>query len=334
MNRVWDKLPESARDQVREKSQPDFVTPMKATLVHEYFSDPEWLYERKLDGERSLIHKESGSVSLLSRNRKEKGQTYPEIRDAAVGLPGNFILDAELVTFEGKVTSFKRLQKRMHVREPGPRRLEAVPVYAYVFDVVYLDGYDLTNLSLNERKRVLKGAFDWNDPIRLLPYRRKEGEAFLAEACSKGWEGLIAKDGRSRYLSRRSRRWLKFKCGHRQEVVIGGFTEPKGSRVGFGALLLGYFDQDGDFLYAGKVGTGFDDAFLESFRRRLDRIERETSPYKDFDSDDSDTHWVRPEFVGEVGFTEWTREGRLRHPRFLGLRDDKKAAEVTREGYS
>lgn len=334
MNKALEKLPESARDQIREKAQPDFVTPMKATLVHEHFSDPEWFYERKLDGERSLIHKKSGSVTLYSRNRKKKGGTYPEIKEAVGELSGDFILDAELVTFDGKVTSFKRLQRRMHVTDPGPQRLKEVPVYAYVFDVIYLDGYDLTNLPLEERKRVLRAAFDWKDPIRHLPYRKEKGEAYLEEARSKGWEGLIAKDAQSKYLSRRSKRWLKFKCGHQQEVVIGGFTEPKGGRVGFGALLLGYFNKDGDFIYAGKVGTGFDDAFLESFRRKLDKIERKTSPYKDFDSGDAGTHWVRPKIVGEVGFTEWTREGRLRHPRFLGLRDDKKAAEVTREDKS
>ncbi|MDI5890856.1 non-homologous end-joining DNA ligase [Halomonas rhizosphaerae] len=323
-------LPAEARSKLKRAPQPGFVEPMKATLVHEPFSDPDWIYERKLDGERCLLHKKGRTVTLYSRNEKKKNSTYPEIAEAVGSLDGSCILDSEIVTFDGKVTSFKRLQKRIHRKAPGDDILRECPVYAYAFDILYLDGYDLTDLPLRERKKVLRRAFEWASPLRVLPYRNAEGEAYLKEASKKGWEGLIAKDARSSYVHRRSRQWLKFKCGHRQEMVIAGYTEPKGERVGFGALLLGYYE-DGELRYAGRVGTGFDDAFLTSFHKTMQREERDTSPYADDMEEDADIHWIEPRFVGEVGFTEWTQDGCLRHPRFLGLRDDKDPQEVRRE---
>ncbi|WFM72263.1 non-homologous end-joining DNA ligase [Halomonas sp. CKK8] len=323
-------LSENARAKMKKASQPGFVEPMKATLVDEPFSDPDWIYERKLDGERCLLHKKGRTVALYSRNEKRKNHTYPEIAEAVSKLDGDFILDSEIVTFDGKVTSFKRLQKRIHRKAPDADILREFPVYAYAFDILYLEGYDLTDLPLRERKKVLRRAFEWASPLRLLPHRNEQGEAYLKEASKKGWEGLIAKDARSPYVHGRSRSWLKFKCGHRQEMVIAGYTEPKGERVGFGALLLGYYE-DGALRYAGRVGTGFDEAFLTSFHKTMQREERDTSPYADDMEEDADIHWIEPRFVGEVGFTEWTQDGRLRHPRFLGLRNDKDPQEVRRE---
>lgn len=323
-------LTEADKARLEESSQPGFVSPMKATLVHEYFSHPDWIYERKLDGERCLAHKRGASVTLYSRNEKEKNQTYPEIAEAIGTQKGSFILDGEIVTFEGRRTSFKRLQKRIHQKNPGADLLKDYPVFFYVFDILYLDGFDLTDLPQRTRKAVLREAVASGDPIRILPFRNEKGEAYLQEAAHKGWEGLIAKEAGARYVHKRSKKWLKFKCDQRQEMVIAGFTEPQGERVGFGALLLGYYDA-GDLRYAGRVGTGFEDAFLESFHQRLQKQERPTSPFADFDPEESDIHWVEPKFVGEVGFTEWTREGRLRHPRFLGLRDDKAPRSVVRE---
>jgi len=160
-------------------------------------------------------------------------------------------------------------------------------------------------------------------------HRNRDGESYFKEACKKGWEGVIAKRAASEYQHKRSADWLKFKCAEGQELVIGGFTAPKGSRIGFGALLVGYYE-DGALHYAGKVGTGFDDEFLAEFRKRLDRLARKTSPFAE-QIGEKDVTWVSPELVGEFGFTEWTRSGKLRHPRFLGLRWDKAPEEVVRE---
>lgn len=180
---------------------------------------------------------------------------------------------------------------------------------------------------------MLRRALNFEDPLRCyLNHFNETGEAYHSKACEKGWEGAIAKDATAVYVSSRSEKWLKFKCTRSQKFVIVGYTDPSGSRVGFGALLLGYYDEHGDLSYAGKVGTGFNDAFLQSFAQTLRALERQATPVESGDVPaDSDVHWVLPEKVGEVGFTEWTADNRLRHPRFLGLRRDKDAAEVVRE---
>jgi ATP-dependent DNA ligase len=179
---------------------------------------------------------------------------------------------------------------------------------------------------------LLREAIDFDDPIRLTTHRNGKGQELFAEACRKGWEGLIAKRADSPYTDRRSRDWLKFKCERGQELVVGGFTDPQGSRSGFGALLLGYFD-DGELRYAGKVGTGFDEATLADISGRLRKLEISSPPFADTTAIErgGQVHWVEPELVAQVAFVEWTRHGRLRHPRFLGLRDDKSAREVVRE---
>jgi len=317
------------RDKLEPAALPAWVDPMLATLVHDHFSSAEWIYERKLDGQRALAFAGDGTTRLMTRNRNELSATYPELVDALSGRDRSFVVDGEVVAFDGKVTSFSRLQKRMQIKDAEKARATEVPVYYYVFDIMHWDGHDLTALPLRSRKALLKRALAFDDPVRYATHRNADGEAFLKEACGKGWEGLIAKRAASAYLSKRSRDWLKFKCGAGQELVIGGYTEPKGERHGFGALLVGYFD-DGDLRYAGKVGTGFDDAFLKDFAKRLSRASRATSPFADDVSEEGVT-WVTPKFVGEFGFTEWTSSGKLRHPRFLGLRDDKPAEKVIRE---
>lgn len=304
---------------------------MLATLTHDTFSDPEWIYERKLDGVRCLAFRQGERVRLLSRNRKPMNDTYPELVEA-LGKQActDFVADGEIVAFEGNRTSFSRLQQRIGIRDPDEARRMGVGVYLYLFDLLHLDGHDTTQLALHDRKRLLKRALSFGGHVRFTPHRVEAGEEALEEACRKGWEGLIAKRAASRYVHSRSREWLKLKCGNRQELVIGGYTDPKGSRVGFGALLVGYYDEDGALRYAGKVGTGYDDAFLEAFGRRLAGLERETCPFAR-EPRAKGVHWVSPHFVGEVGFTEWTKDGRLRHPRFLGLREDKSPKHVTRE---
>jgi bifunctional non-homologous end joining protein LigD len=209
------------------------------------------------------------------------------------------------------------------------RHQRPVPVFYYVFDIVWLDGYDVRSLPLRSRKSLLRNALSFRDAIRLTPHRHIKGEELFRETCRKGWEGLIAKRADSRYSSTRSRDWLKFKCARGQELVVGGYTAPRGSRIAFGALLV----VDGDRLrYAGKVGTGFDELALRELAGRMRELRSDSSPFDDPGSiRERDVTWVAPELVAEVGFTEWTRHDRLRHPRFLGLRDDKSATEVVRE---
>ncbi|NMT63879.1 non-homologous end-joining DNA ligase [Marinobacter orientalis] len=325
-----DKFSAEEKQKLKAQRQPAFVEPMKARLTENYFDDEAWLYERKLDGVRFIAGKKSGKVTLYSRNRKLRNKTYPEIVEGLENLEGDFLVDGEIVAFSGNRSSFSRLQQRMQVRDPDRELLRSVPVCAYLFDILFVDGYDLRKLPLRRRKAILKSAFEFADPIRYLPHRNREGKAYLAQACDKGWEGIIAKDGASVYRSARSGDWLKFKCQQGQEFVIGGFTRPQGSRVGFGALEVGYYEGD-KLRYAGRVGTGFSDEFLESFYRRLVQIKRKTSPFDDVSSADEDVTWVDPRLVAEIGFTEWTDDGKLRHPRFLGLRDDKEAKDVVRE---
>jgi bifunctional non-homologous end joining protein LigD len=312
--------------------QPGWLAPELATLTQDRFSDPAWLYERKLDGERCLAYRDGGQLCLLTRNQKHVSATYPEIAAALAAQEGaDFIVDGEVVAFDGAATSFSRLQQRLGVRDPGPDLLRAVPVYYYLFDVLWAQGRDVRPLPLRERKRLLRRLLGWNDPLRYSTHRVHDGEAYYAHACASGWEGLVVKHGDSPYRAGRSRDWLKFKCQNAQEFVIGGWTDPQGTRSGFGALLIGYYDPDGQLVYAGKVGTGFDEAMLASLSAKLAGLERRSTPFDRGTLPRAGVHWVEPCLVGQVAFSEWTGGGQLRHPRFQGLRRDKDPASVTRE---
>jgi DNA ligase D-like protein (predicted ligase) len=242
----------------------------------------------------------------------------------------HFIVDGESVAFEGNVTSFARLQDRMHIEDPKETRQSGLAVYHYLFDLLYLDGYDTTQVGLRHRKLLLKRALSFDDPLRLVIHRNGEGEAFFEEACRRGWKGIIAKQADSPYLHSRSRKWLKFKCVNRQEFVIGGYTEPLGERIGLGALLLGYYEGD-ELIYVGKVGTGFDNQTLRRLSERLRSLERETPAFAEDDLSTHEVHWVEPQLVAEIGFEEWTDFGKLRQPRFHGLRQDEDPRDVVKE---
>src|SRR5215475_14821021 len=312
--------------------QPGWMDPELATLTQDRFSDPAWIFERKLDGERCLAFRSGKGVRLMTRNQKEDTSTYPEITQAlAAQKAGDFIIDGEIVAFEGSQTRFARLQQRLGVRHPGPDLLAEVPVFFYIFDVLWADGRDLRPLPLRERKRILRDLLAFDGPLRFTEHKDTDGEAYYRQACASGWEGLIAKRADAPYHAGRSRDWLKFKCESGQEFVIGGFTDPQGSRTGFGALLLGYYDPDGQLVYAGKVGTGFNQRVLDSLHAQLVKLEQDRPAFDRGHLPRSHGHWVRPKLVGEVGFSEWTTDGQLRHPRFQGLRDDKDPAEVVRE---
>ena len=314
------------------REQPAWIAPQLATLTRDRFSDPKWIFERKLDGERCLGFRDGQRLRLMTRSQNDVTRSYPEIAAALRAQPcGDFIVDGEIVALAGSRTSFARLQRRLGIRDPGQALRAEVPVCFYLFDVLWAPGRDVRPLPLLERKRLLAALLSFDDPLRYTEHRVADGEAYFREACASGWEGLIAKRADARYQSGRSRYWLKFKCESAQEFVIGGYTDPQGSRTGFGALLLGYYERDGRLRYAGKVGTGFDQRTLASLHAALAALERRQPAFDRGDLPRSRVHWVEPRLVGQVGFSEWTAEGQLRHPRFQGLRRDKDPADVVRE---
>jgi DNA ligase D-like protein (predicted ligase) len=321
---------ETAAAALRPAPDAGFRPPMLATLTRQRFSSPDWLYERKFDGVRAIVTRDGGAPHLWSRNRNTMDSTYPELVAELIQRgPNRFVADGEIVAFDHGRTSFAKLQSRIHVSRPSDAEIAAVPVHLYLFDLLVIDDVDITGLPLRDRKRLLRRSFDWGGRVHLSAHRNSDGEQYLRLACQRGWEGVIAKRADAEYRSGRSPDWLKFKCESGQEFVVGGFTDPAGSRVGFGALLLGYH-QSGRLRYAGKVGTGFDTETLRSLRAKLDDLTAPQSPFTD-QVGETGVHWVRPELVAQIGFTEWTEDARLRHPRYLGLRTDKAAKEVIRE---
>ena len=283
-------------------SFPEWVEPMAATLTQDRFTAPEWIFERKYDGIRLLAFRQGPDVRLLSRNRLPRD--FPLITEAIARLPVRDVI------LDGEVTWGK-----------------AGMVY-HVFDVLWLDGRDVMLLPLDER-RALLDTLPLRSPLqRVAPLTDPKP---WERACSEGWEGVVAKRRDLPYEHRRSPHWLKMKCEASQELVVGGFTDPQGGRVGLGALLVGYFENE-DFVFAGKVGTGFDTKLLLELRTRLDQLEIPKSPFtKAVGLPRVRAHWVRPEIVVQVAFIEWTVHGKLRHSRLLGVRTDKSAREVVRE---
>jgi len=282
-------------------NMPDWLEPMAATLTQDRFGGGDWLFERKFDGIRLLAYKRGGKIELFSRNRLP--QHLPEVAAAISKLPvDNVILDGE-VAWDGRSGY-------------------------HVFDILWLNGRAVTSLPLEERRALLK-ALPFESPMRRVTLVSDENP--WERARREGWEGVIAKRRGSPYEHRRSKHWLKMKCEASQELVVGGFTDPQGARVGLGALLVGYYEGS-EFVFAGKIGTGFDTRLLLDLRRRLDAIEIPASPFtKAKGLPRLRAHWVLPEIVVQVAFIEWTVHGKLRHPRLLGVRFDKNARDVTRE---
>src|SRR4051795_4256806 len=290
---------------------------MKAVLTADRPAGPEWVFERKLDGIRCLAVKQRGSTRLSPRNGLSPTDRSPPIAAALDADPADgFVLDGEAVAFVGGRDRF------------GGG--DDAQLFYYVFDVLFADGRDVRSRPLEERRDVLEGVLRWNDPLRTTEQVTGDGAALLADACRDGWEGLIAKRLGTPYVSTRSRDWLKLKCTRAQELVIGGFTAPRGSRTDLGALLVGHFEGD-RLRYAGKVGTGFTRTTLRELAERLAPLVRATSPFEPEKAIPRGATWVEPELVAQIAFMEWTAEGRLRHPSFLGLRFDKPAREVVRE---
>ena len=283
------------------RKMPDWLEPMAATLTQDRFVGRDWLFERKFDGIRLLAYKRGADVQLYSRNRLP--QNVPPIARAVGNLPVHEVI------LDGEVTWDRRSGY-------------------YVFDILWLDGRDVTALPLEQRRDLLK-QLPFERPMRRV--QLLDDERPWERAREEGWEGVIAKRRGSPYEHRRSKHWLKMKCEASQEFVVGGFTDPQGARVGLGALLLGVYD-GGDFVFAGKIGTGFDTKLLLDLRARLGALEVATAPFtKARGLPRLRAHWVRPEIVVQVAFIEWTVHGKLRHPRLLGIRVDKDARQVTRE---
>ena len=327
-----DKLPARAKARLRKIAQPAWVPPMLATLTDKRFSREGWLFEPKWDGERCLAFRNGGDLQLFSRNQKRLNEKYPEITAAFHRQDtSSFFADGEIVAFKNGVTSFAKLQQRMQVEHPPANLLRMVAVSLYLFDLLYLDDHDTRQVPLRYRKQILRDTFDFRDSLRFTEHRETEGEVYYQQACRRRWEGLIAKNGDSEYVSKRTRDWLKFKCTREQEFVIGGYTDPQGERSGFGALLVGFYRRE-KLVYAGKVGTGYDSATLQRLARQLAQLETATCPFVGDGLPRRGVHWVKPKLVAQIGFTEWTPAEKLRHPRFLGLRQDKRPEEVVREG--
>ena len=317
-------------------SIPAWVEPMLATLVEPAALPEGWLYEPKLDGVRCLAFISGGTASLFSRNRKPLDGAYPEIAEALPrAVKGAAVLDGEIVAIDPErgVSSFSLLQRRIGLRDARRARLSGVAVEFWVFDCLFRAGTDLRRRPLVERQKALRTVLKPTRAIRITPTFDSGFEALFRTACERGAEGLIGKRARSVYVAGRSADWVKLKCVNTEEFVIGGWTEPRGSREVLGALLVGYFDDAGALQYAGKVGTGYDRATLRTLAPALVRRARRTSPFTAASTPrERGVHWVTPSLVAQVGYSEWTHDDRLRHPRFLGLRDDKSAREVRRTG--
>lgn len=310
---------------------PRWLEPMAATTsTATALPAGEWVLERKLDGVRVVAYCSGDDVRLLSRNRIRQEDVYPEVVDSLrEHCALDMVVDGEVVAFDGDTTSFALLQQRMHVHDEVRSRRSPVRVTYLVFDLLWLGGQDLRALPLRDRRALLEQALDTDATVRLSEVLEGDVGELLDEARAQGWEGLIAKRAASTYQGRRSRDWLKLKVVRQQELVVVGWTEPSGGRTHLGALLVGYHE-DGALRYAGKVGTGFSQAVLRELRATLEPMEVDAPPVVD-PPREKGAHWVRPELVAQVGFGEWSRDGRLRHPRYLGLRSDKDPSDVVRE---
>jgi bifunctional non-homologous end joining protein LigD len=304
------------------------VKPELATLVATPPAGDEWLHEMKFDGYRILCRIEKGRATLWSRNARDWTAKFPAMAAAAARLPvRQALLDGEIaVLLPSGTTSFQALQNALSTNDHGQL------VY-FVFDLLHLDGQDLTGATLEDRKRALEALLSGgrDSAVRYSTHVIGHGSEFFRQACRLSLEGVISKRRDRPYEPGRGKSWLKVKCIQAQEFVVGGFTEPQGRRTGIGALLLGVNGEPGRLAYAGKVGTGFTDSAAARLRERLERLRTSESPFERRPPGAADARWVKPELVAEVEFTEWTQDGRLRHPSFKGIREDKAAAEVVRE---
>lgn len=310
---------------------------MLATLVDKPFDSDEWLYEVKWDGYRAVSFLNGKSVRLVSRNQNDLTAAYPELHDIPNSIKARTaILDGEIVALdeEGR-SSFGLMQQRTGVGEGGRRirrTRDDIPVVYYVFDLLYLDGYDLTQADLELRKQLLASIVNSGELLRYSDHYVGRGTALFQAAAQRGLEGIVAKRRASCYVQKRSSEWLKIKVVRRQECVIGGYTDPRGARENFGSLVLGLYDDEGRLIPVGQAGSGFTGQTHEQMWKKLHALEAPRNPFFGKVESDRRLHFVKPELVAEIKFTEWTHEGhsggiKMRAPVFQGLRLDKKPAE-------
>jgi bifunctional non-homologous end joining protein LigD len=310
--------------------QPVVIRPMLATLVDQPFSDPDWLFETKWDGIRAVCFLNNGRARFVSRNQNDLSAQYPELANIGASIKGkNAVLDGEIVALDAAgISRFQLLQPRMGRKNTAEiaRLASKTKVAYYLFDLLYLDGFDLTGCTLVERKSALQSIIKSSKNIRLSDHIVEHGEELYKEIVRVPLEGMIAKRLDSVYAQRRSRDWLKIKTLLESEVVIGGYTEPRHSRSYFGALVVGLYDK-GKLSYVGHAGGGFTDKTLAQIYQLLQPLKTTTSPFAEKVQTNEPVQWVKPKLVAQVKFAEWTADRRMRQPIFLGLRDDKKPKE-------
>jgi len=315
---------------------PRVIHPMLATLTDQAFSSDEWLFEIKWDGYRAIAFIENGEVMLVSRNQNEMTSLYPELHDLPSRVKGSrVVIDGEIVALDEKGrSSFSLMQQRAGIRSgvKRTRQDKSIPVLYYAFDLLYLDGYNLMKVELEKRKELLRAIIEPSDIVRYSEHFVSEGERLYEAAKEQGLEGIVAKCRTGHYIQKRSRDWLKVKITRRQECVIGGYTDPRGSREHFGSLVLGLYDDHGHLIHVGNAGTGFNAATQNDMWERLLKLETGKSPFHGKVESTRRPHWVKPELVAEIKFTEWTHAGesgtvKMRAPVFEGLRLDKPARE-------
>ncbi len=329
LTEIADGLPAAHRpspadlEGARKARMPSELQPMLATLVDKPFSDPEWLFEIKWDGVRALAFVRDGKLELRSRTGAAITDHYPELADLPLRLSASdAILDGEIVALDERGRGdFERLQQRMHVNRPPARLVQQCPVTYHLFDLLYCDGYDLRPSPLVDRKRLLRQLLDPRDPFRYSDHEAERGQELYALAADHGLEGILAKHARSPYVSRRSPFWVKFKVRPELDAVVGGWTEPRGGRQHFGALLLGLY-ADGKLRSIGSVGTGFDSKTLKDILQQLKSIATKSCSFEVVPETKEKAYWVKPHLVARVHFAGWTKEPSLRQPAFLGLRSD------------
>ena len=323
-----------------KRPMPTAIQPMLASIAEDPFDDPNWLFEIKWDGYRVVSFIENGKVRMVSRNQNDLGPRYPELRELPKLVNANTaILDGEVVVLDEQGRpSFSLMQQRTGIRAHGRQAAARpdLPILYYVFDLLYLNGYDLRGVGLDDRKRALRQILSSEELVRFSDHHAGQGVALFQVAKQRGLEGIVAKKCDSRYEERRSRDWLKIKITQTVDCVIGGYTSPEGARQYFGSLVLGLYNNKKQLIHVGHAGTGFNQAMLKQIFEVLKDIETRKTPFTG-PVDAKNVHWVKPERVAEVKFSEWTHETsegglKMRAPVFLGLRDDKNPEDCTFKG--
>lgn len=316
----------------RKARMPQIIHPMLATLVDDPFSDPEWIFETKWDGFRSVCFIKNRQARFVSRNQIEMTPQYPELASMAKQINAKeAILDGEIVALDEQgVPRFQLLQNKLRIRSGSYAKARSAQILYFAFDLLYVDGYDLMPCPVIERKAKLEQILRPSSFLKYSDHVEGDGELFFREIAKFRLEGMIAKRATSKYVQKRSSDWLKVKTVQRSEVVVGGYTQPRGARSYFGSLVMGLY-RDGKLHYVAHVGGGFNEQKLRAIYRLLQPLKTDKSPFVVRPKTNEPVQWVKPKLVAEVKFSEWTADERMRHPIFIGLREDKKPTECTFE---